>query len=388
MTDTGFLAGVRREIRRMASRKMYIFGMVAVPVLMAVFFLSLLKPGLPLKVPTAVVDLDHSSMSRTVTRSLNALELIDINRDFESYDEALAGIRRGEIYGFFVIPDNFEKDAIGGRTPTLEYYTNLTYFVPGTLSFKGFKTVAVSTAGSVVRASLVSLGVDPEQVGAMLQPIVIDNHPIGNPWLSYAIYLCPSFTFATFALMIMLMTVFSITMEIKNGTSVGWLATAKGRITVAVSSKLLTHTVVWFAIGLFISWLLWGWSHFPVNGSLGWLLAAVALLILACQAFGLFIASVVPNPRLAFSLTALFGILTFSFTGFSFPVQSMYGFLAVFSWLSPVRYFFMIYINEGLNGYPLFYSRMWYVALMLFPVVACSLLWRLKKACERPVYVP
>lgn len=48
----------------------------------------------------------------------------------------------------------------------------------------------------------------------------------------------------------------------------------------------------------------------------------------------------------------------------------------------------MIYINEGLNGYPLFYSRMWYVALMLFPVVACSLLWRLKKACERPVYVP
>ena len=126
MTDTGFLAGVRREIRRMASRKMYIFGMVAVPVLMAVFFLSLLKPGLPLKVPTAVVDLDHSSMSRTVTRSLNALELIDISRKLESYDEALAGIRRGEIYGFFVIPDNFEKDALGGRTPTLEYYTNLT----------------------------------------------------------------------------------------------------------------------------------------------------------------------------------------------------------------------------------------------------------------------
>lgn len=388
MADTGFLAGVRRELWRMGSRKMYIFGMVAVPLLMAVFFVNLLKPGLPLKVPTAVVDLDHSTMSRSVTRSLNALELIDISAKLESYDEALAAIRRGEIYGFFIVPDNFEKDALGGRTPTLEYYTNLTYFVPGTLSFKGFKTVAVSTAGSVVRASLISLGVDPEQAGALLQPIAIDNHPLGNPWLSYAIYLCPSFTFATFALMIMLMTVFSITMEIKQGTSVDWLATAKGRIAVAVSSKLLPHTLVYLAVGLFISWLLWGWSHFPVNGSLGCLLAAVGLLVLACQGFGLFIASVVPNPRLAFSLTALFGILTFSFTGFSFPVQSMYGFLGVFSWLSPVRYFFMIYINEGLNGFPLYYSRLWYAALILFPLVACSLLWRLRKACLKPVYVP
>jgi len=367
---------------------MYVFGMIAVPLLTTVFFLSLLKPGLPLKVPTAVVDLDHSAMSRSVTRSLDALELIDICSKLESYDEALAGIRRGEIFGFFVIPDNFEKDALGGRTPTLEYYTNMTYFIPGTLSFKGFKTVAVSTAGSVVRTSLISLGVDPGQVGAMLQPIVFDNHPLGNPWLNYAIYLCPSFSFATFALMIMLMTVFSITMEIKQGTSVDWLAVAKGRISVAVASKLLPHTVVFLAIGLFISWLLWGWSHFPVNGSLAWLLLAVALLVLACQGFGLFIASLMPNPRLAFSLTALFGILTFSFTGFSFPVQSMYGFLAVFSWLSPVRYFFMIYINEGLNGFPLYYSRLWYVALLLFPVVAASLLRRLRNACRRPVYVP
>lgn len=67
-------------------------------------------------------------------------------------------IREGRIYGFFVIPEKFEKDAISGRGPTLEYYTNLTYFIPGTLAFKGFKTVAVTTAGGVVRQTLVSMG--------------------------------------------------------------------------------------------------------------------------------------------------------------------------------------------------------------------------------------
>lgn len=386
--NLGLTACMKREVRRWGTRRMYFFGMVLVPVLTAVFFLSLLGPGLPLKVPTAVVDFDHSEMSRGITRSLNATELLDITRKEEGYDDALAAVRRGDVFGFFVIPDNFEKDALAGRAPTLEYYSNMTYFVPGTLSFKGFKTIAVTTVGGMMKTTLVSLGADASQVGALMQPVVIQNHGIGNPWMSYAIYLSPSFAINTLLLMVMLMTVFSITGEIKEGTSPQWLATAKNRIVVAVTGKLLPQTVVFVSVGLFIMWLLFGYSHFPVNGSLGWLITAMVLTVIAGQSFGLFICSVVPNPRLAFSLTSLFSILSFSFTGFSFPVQSMYGAIAIFSYIAPIRYFFLIYINEGLNGVPLYYSRYWFAALLVFPFVACTLLHRLKKACVNPVYVP
>ena len=99
--STGFIDGMKREIRRMTGRKMYIFGMLAVPLFMAFFFLDLLSPGLPNQVPTAVVDLDHSSMSRTVTRSLSALQVLDLNERCESYDEALEMVRKGKIFGFF-----------------------------------------------------------------------------------------------------------------------------------------------------------------------------------------------------------------------------------------------------------------------------------------------
>lgn len=88
----------------MCSRKMYIFGMVIVPIFTIIFFLSLLHSGLPEQVPTAVVDLDHSSMSRSVTRSLKALQLLDICEEAESYDQALDQIREGKTFGFFVIP--------------------------------------------------------------------------------------------------------------------------------------------------------------------------------------------------------------------------------------------------------------------------------------------
>ena len=69
----GLKASILREVRRLGSRRIYICAMVLVPMLCALFFVSLLEPGLPLKTPVAVVDLDHSTMSRKVTRTLNAL---------------------------------------------------------------------------------------------------------------------------------------------------------------------------------------------------------------------------------------------------------------------------------------------------------------------------
>ena len=381
-------ATMRREVGRLSSRRIYLFTMVLVPVLMALFFVDLLGPGLPLKIPPAIVDLDHSPMSRSISRSINSTELIDITQKLESYDAAMDATRKGEIFGFFIIPANFQSDAIAGRTPTLEYYTNMTYFVPGTLAYKGFKTVAVGTAGSMVRTTLVSAGADPATVGSLIQPLSVDIHPIGNPWTNYSYYLTPSFLAGLFALMIMLVTTFSITTEIKYGTSADWLATARGRMSVALFGKLIPQFVIWVVASMFMLSLLYGYRHFPMNGSMWSMVAATSLFVVASQAMGVLFASIVPNPRLSMTLAALTGILSFSFVGFSFPVQSMYGAIAIFSYLMPVRYYFLIYINEALNGVPLYYSRWFFVALIAFPFVCSMLIGRLKKACLQPVYVP
>jgi len=375
-------------VRQLARRPIYIIVMVLVPIGMSFFFLDLMNKGLPLQSPTAVVDLDNTPLSRRVVRNLDTSELVDIQYRPSSYGDAMKLLKEGTVYGFFMIPRNFQTDAEGGRPTTITYYCNMAYFIPGTLSFKGFKTVAVATAGGVVKSTLVNMGVDPQKISSLVQPVVIDQFPLNNPWMNYSYYLTPSFSMATLALMIMLMTVFSITMEIKDGTSPRWLATNGGSMLQAVITKLLPQTVVFMAVSLFMLWLMFGYSDFPMNGSIFWLIVATFLLVTASQGFGLFVCSVVPNPRLSFSLCALFGILSFSFTGFSFPVQSMYGGLAVFSWLAPIRYWFLIYINEGLDGVGLYYSRFYFVALILFPFVACVLLRRLRKACLNPVYVP
>ena len=209
------LNSIKRGCRTLVSRPVYLCMMVLVPLGVFFFFLDLMDAGLPLKAPTAVVDADHSSLSRQVTRSLESSELLDINQKLESYHEGIEKVRSGEIFGFFYIPADFERDAIAGVKPTLSYYSNMTYFVPGTLSFKGFKTTAVTVTGGIVVTTLASAGYDGDPM-TIIQPLVAQDHPIGNPWLNYAYYLNNSFVPGVIALLVMMITVFSITEEMKR----------------------------------------------------------------------------------------------------------------------------------------------------------------------------
>ena len=379
---------IKREIRLLGSRPMWLVGMTLVPLFMAFFFLSILGEGLPKKVPAAIVDLDHSQMSREITRSLNATELVDITQKEESFNAAMDAVQRGEIFGFFVIPDNFERDAIGGRGPTLTFYSNLTFYVPGTLVFKGFKTMGVTTSGRVVQTNLVSKGAPQEMAEVLLQPMTIQNHPLHNPWLNYSYYLSTSFLPGILELMIFIMTVYSIAHELKTGTSRQWLSIAGGDIWTAVIGKLAPQTLVFTVMGLGINSLMFDWHHFPLNCPMWHMAIAMLLFVIASQCFATFVCCALPNLRLSLSVCCLTGILAFSVAAFSFPVESMYGGIAIFSYILPVRYYFEIYIEQALNGFPLYFSRHYYAALLVYPILAMLAAPLLRRAARKPVYVP
>lgn len=384
----GFRALLRRSVRELTSRRMYLWAMVLVPVAMALFFLSLMHVGLPEKVPTAVVDMDHTNLSTKVTRSLSAQQYVEITQVLSSYHEAMDKVQRGEIYGFFYIPRDFERDALGENGTTITYYTNLTYFVPGSLAYKAFKTMAVTSSGAIVQGELTGKGVPAEMAGVLLQPVVINNHGIGNPWLNYNIYLSNSFLPCLLELMIFLVTVWSICHEIKAGTSVQWLHMARGSMLRALAGKLLPQTVIFTIVAFAIQALCFRFNHFPMHGSWAVMSLATVLLVIASQSFAVIIAGVMPNLRLGLSLCSLIGILAFSVAGFSFPVEHMYGAIGIFSYILPVRYYFLIYIDQALNGVDLYYSRMYFVGLLCFPAVAMLLCRNMRRFCLKPAYIP
>lgn len=375
-------------IKQLTSRPIYILGMIVVPMFVAFFFLDLMDEGLPLKAPTAIVDLDNSSASRNVTRNLSASELVSLDYRPVSYDEAMKLLKSGDIFGFFMIPRNFQADAAAGRETTITYYCNMAYFVPGTLSFKSFKQTAVTSSGGIAKVTLVSAGLSEDLVGTMLQPVTTQEHPIGNPWTNYSIYLSNSFVPCLLQLIIFQFTAFSILQEIKRGTSVQWMNDAGGSILVACAGKLIPQFVIFSVVGLAIQSMLYGYWGFPVNGSMWGMIVAMLLLVASSQAFALLVSSLIPNLRFALSILSLLGILSFSLAGFSFPVENMYPMVGVFVYIIPVRYYFLIYINTALNGYELYYVRWEYIAMLLFLLTPFTMLWKLKRSSLHPVYIP
>ncbi|MBK9391406.1 MAG: hypothetical protein IPN68_14930 [Bacteroidetes bacterium] len=63
------------EITRITSRRLYIIVVFILPVLSILFFTSLLKDGIPTKMPIAIVDLDHSAISRKIAQNIDVTQL-------------------------------------------------------------------------------------------------------------------------------------------------------------------------------------------------------------------------------------------------------------------------------------------------------------------------
>ena len=95
-----------------------------------------------------------------------------------------------------------------------------------------------------------------------------------------------------------------------------------------------------------------------------------------------------PTLRLGLSFASLWGVLSFSMCGLSFPAMAMHPVLQGLANLFPLRHYFLIYVDQALNGYPMIYSWINYVALLIFMMLPFFVVHRLKEALIYYKYVP
>ena len=389
MVEIGFVKSIKRGCRQLCGRRLYFFAMIVIPIVIAVFLLGLMRNGLPYHIPAAIVDHDNTVTTRKLVRNIQASQEVKVVAIVDNEGEAMRLVREGKIYGFYVIPVNFTRDAMAGRAPQLAYFTNATFYIPSSLLYRRLKTNSVLATGAQVKTLLVNSGLTTDaQATALLQPVSLQTNTLHNPEVNYSVYLCNSFIPAALALMILLVTAFSLWHEEKMQTSPDWIRTAHGSITVALLGKFLPQTAIFTAVGVFAQSIMYGYLHFPLNCSVWQAVATMLLFVLANQGLGIFISGILPNLRMALSVSSLLGILTFSIGAFSFPLEDMYGSIAIFSYILPSRYYFLIYVDQMFNGLPLYYSRLYYAALCGFLLLPLLVGPRIKRHAMHPVYVP
>lgn len=370
---------VRRELRIIRQRPIYLISSVAVMAFCSIFFLTLLRDGQPEDLPVGIVDYDNSSVSRNFSRQLDATQTCDIVQ-FGSFSEAREAMQAGRISAICVIPENMAADIQANRQPVFTYYVNTLYFVSGTFAYKTILTMVNLTGGAVKREVLRAKGVSDGAIMGRIQPIAIDAHQIGNSTANYSVYLNNVLLPGMLELSIILVLVYSLGAELKYGTSRHLMQKAGGSMGTAILGKLIPYTLLFWAIGIAMDLMLYHWCRFPLAGSIWNMFLGTMVFVLACEAIALTIIGLLPVLRDAVSIAAIYSVLGFSLTGFTFPVEAMEPYIQGLAAAFPLRHYYQFYIQEAIFGSGLAGWYMEIVHLLLFLFVPLISIRRLEKA--------
>ena len=377
-----------RELQILRQNHIYRFCMVLFPILVIIFFTTMLDDGLPTSMPVGIVDLDNTSTTRALERKLDGFQMSKVVAHYPSVAEARQAIQRNEIYGFLYIPKGTTSKLLASRQPKISYYYTYTTMVAGSMIMKDMKTISSLGSAALGQATMRAKGLTDKQIQTLLQPITIDLHQIANPWSSYNVYLTTVMVPGILMIFIFLISAYSLGTELKFATSKNWLAMADNNVTIALVGKFLPQTLIWLAI--VFGYQLYVFFHlgFPHQGS-PWMLVLLGLMhVMAAQGFGIFAFGLMPSLRMSMSVCSLWAVLSISMAGSAFPAMGMDAALQSLSWLFPLRHYFMLYQACIFNGFPLVEVWFHFAALLGFILLPWMVASKIKNAMLTYVYIP
>lgn len=373
------IAVARRELRIIRQRPIYLLGSVGVIAFCSIFFLTFLKDGLPSDVPIGLVDYDYSSTSRNFCQQLDATQLGKVVH-YDSFAAAREDMNRGKIAAVCVVPVGMNDDIQANRQPKITFYVNGLYFVSGALAWKDLLQMVNLTNGAVQRQAFRARGYNDSQIMGMIRPVDVDVHQIGNVGTNYNYYLSSVLLPGVLEMIVIIVLIYSLGAELKYGTSRHLLQTSGNSIVTALAGKLLVWTLTFSAIGLILILLLFHRLHFPLAGSIWNMFLGIFLMIFASEAIAIFILEMLPVPRLALSIGALYSVLGFSLSGFTLPIEAMPPYIQGLAAAFPLRHYYLFYVQEAIFGAG--FAGWWkqVIYLLIFILLPLIGLVRLKKA--------
>ena len=377
-----------RELDILRRNRIYGFCMLVFPLLLVVFFTTMLSDGIPQDLPIGVVDQDNSATSRGLIRNLDAMQSSRVVYRFANVTEARSAMQEGKVYAYLLIPEGTAAKLLAGRQPEISYYYTMTCMTAGGMASKDLKTIGMLGSAAVGQAMLSAKGASKEQIKAALQPVSIDAHMIANPQGSYNYALTTVFVPGILMLFMALLASYSLGMEMKFDTGKEWLARADGNIVVAIVGKYMIHALVFLLVMFAYQYYIFRVLHFPHFGGVWNIVRLTFLQVLGSLGFGIFTFGLMPSLRMSMSISSLWSVLGLSMCGSAFPVAGMDTPLQAMSWLFPLRHSWMLYQTTVLNGFPVIDVWFHLVALIAFTLLPWFVLRKVKNAMLNYVYIP
>ncbi len=346
---------IKREFRRITERKSLYLLMILLPIAVSILYAFIYKGEIVRDLPVAILDRDHSSLSRTVTEFVEASGSMKIAGYVTSVEEIKAGIQSGKFQGAFAIPHNFENDVKSGKNSTIVIYKNTANLIVGNLLMRDGMTIVKTVSAGALIKKLRNKGMLYDQAMAVANPVKIEAQSLYNPNYSYLGYLVPGLLAFTLQLVIMISSVIVISSEFTHETFGELLKISGNNIYKILAGKSIPHLMIHISTILFITGIILPLCNIKSAGSIIFMIFFFILFAAACLAFGLFISAAFHDQLFATNLALFINMPAFIFSGYTFPVWAMPAIQRIFAAILPFTHFvsgyFKIYNMDAPVGY-------------------------------------
>jgi len=349
----GFWSIVFRELGIIGSHSRYILAIFVLPLVSFALTWGLFSNRYPQDLPVAVVDLDHSSLSRTIVRAIDASSVISAAFQTSDPSEATDLMLRGEIYAMVVLPIGLERDILEGKGGEVIGYTNAQMILPASIISSSLSAAIATVSAGINYQTRLKRGEMGEAALSHLEPVSLDRHVLYNPQLNYMYFLstalCPTFL----QIFILITAVMALGSEFKNATAAEWLDRAGGSVWRAVIGKLSVYFVLFSLLGMVMLAIILHGFGVPLRGSLGSLVAATILLVLAYLGCGVILVFLCPSLRMALSMASFFSGTAFAFVGLTFPQSGMPALGKAWSDILPLTHYLHVFLEQTIRRAPI-----------------------------------
>jgi ABC-2 type transport system permease protein len=286
-------------------------------------------------VPVAVVDLDHTPLSRRLVRMVDAHQLVRVTRQLDSVAEASRLVDEGSVGAVLVIPAGLERDVRRGEPTTAVAFADASYLLVYRQVATGLVEAAGTLSAGIEVARAEARGVPRKAALAVREPLGFQSRSLYNPAQGYLSYVVPS----------VLILILQQTLLIGIGLLAG---TARGRVTtpspddgtpLAALASLVGRTAFYLCLyAVHVALYLGPVSHIlglPLLGKPATAAAFAVPFLLASTLMALTVSGAFRRREEAF--VALLGTsIPFLFlAGFAWPAEAIPRALRLVSWLVP-----------------------------------------------------
>jgi len=336
------------------------FGMiVGIPILQLVLFGFAINSD-PKRLPTAVLDADHSLYGRTLVQGLKNSGYFRIDREVRNEQEAEDLIASGEVQFVVTVPENFGRKLVRGEKPTLLIEADATDPSATGNAIAAVSGVTRTALERDLRGTLGRLAPTPE-------PVDVRVHRRYNPEGITAYNIVPGLLGTILTMTMILMTGLAMTRERERGTFENLLATPALPIEV-MTGKIVPYIMIGLVqvtILLVAAWLIFG---VPMQGSLVLLYFSVFIFIAANLSLGITFSSIARNQLQAMQMTFFFFLPSILLSGFMFPFRGMPDWAQWLGYILPLTHFLQLVRGIMLKGNNL--AELW---PNIWPILAFTL---------------